>query len=328
MFSKIILSAALIAPSLSFSASSSIEYNTVLDAKLSPSHTESFTEGQLHLDGVQGLIKLVLQPVMPKCAEGMACIQMIPSTQEIEVEGAVATVDHCGIVTIAATRDDRAFDGPLVSIKVRDNSKNTCPTLVALKTIEVQYVNSYYNRFESQFITETHRFDSDDVTVVEASGEEEVEAVTPGPIEYQAVIRAQFESENSARYDSGSLFMDGRKGLLEITLQPKMTPCAEGRMCAAVMPSPFTVSLEGATSTVDHCGIVTTSVMKDQRPVDGAMTKITVRHNQNNTCPTFRALKAVEVVYERAYYNRIEGKSVSEIDNFETDTVAFIKPRD
>jgi hypothetical protein len=324
MFSKILIASALIAPSLGYSANPAVAYNKVVDAQLEPNKLDSFTEGQLHLDGPQGLIKLTLQPVMPKCDEGMACIQMMPSTQEIEVEGAVATVDHCGIVTIVASKDDRPVDGPLVTITVRDNQNNSCPTLVAMKAIDVQYEQSYYNRFESDYVTETHRFSSDAVSTVDAVEE----TVTPGQIEYQAVIRAQFEAGNSTRYDSGSLFMDGRKGLLEITLQPKMTPCAEGRMCAAVMPVPFTVSLEGAVSTVDHCGIITTSVMKDQRPVDGAMTKITVRHNQNNTCPTFRALKAVEVVYERAYYDRINGKSVSEIDNFETDTVALIKPRD
>lgn len=145
-------------------------------------------------------------------------------------------------------------------------------------------------------------------------------------IQYEAVLRAQFESTTSERYLEGSLFMDGRQGLLEVTLQEKMPACAEGFMCAQVMPEPRTYSLEGATSTVDHCGIITTKTSKDDRPVDGTFRSITVRHNQNNTCPTFRALKAVEVVFELAYYDRINGREVSQLDTFETDTVALINP--
>ncbi len=149
---------------------------------------------------------------------------------------------------------------------------------------------------------------------------------TAAPVDYQAVIRAQLEPMNSERYLEGNLFMDGRKGALELTVQPKMPECKEGMMCAQVMPEPVTYNVEGAKSTVDHCGIITTTAARDDRPVDGALVKITVRHNQNNTCPTFRALKAIEVVFEYSYYNRIQGGEVNQLDLFETDNVAFINP--
>ena len=146
------------------------------------------------------------------------------------------------------------------------------------------------------------------------------------PTQYDAVLRAQLEPLGSERYLEGSLFMDGRQGLLELTLQEKMPACAEGFMCPQVMPEPRVYALEGATSTVDHCGIITTKASQDDRPVDGTFRSITVRHNQNNTCPTFRALKAIEVVFELAYYDRINGREVSQLDAFETDNVALINP--
>lgn len=146
------------------------------------------------------------------------------------------------------------------------------------------------------------------------------------PITYQAVIRAQLEPLGSERYDSAQLYMDGREGKLELTLQGKMPSCPEGRMCAQVMPEPQTYTLEGATSEENSCGIIITTAKADLRPVDGAMTKITVRHNQNNTCPTFRALKAIEVTFERAYYDRLKGQEVHTADSFETDNVALINP--
>lgn len=147
-------------------------------------------------------------------------------------------------------------------------------------------------------------------------------------IQYQAVIRAQLETVNSTRFTEGELFLDGRSGLVELTVQPKMPECPEGMMCAQVMPERQTYSLEGATSTVDHCGIISTTVEADARPVDGYFTKIVVRNNQNNTCPTLVALKAVDVNFEQAYYDRIQGKEVKFFDRFASDNVALINPAD
>lgn len=146
------------------------------------------------------------------------------------------------------------------------------------------------------------------------------------PIKYEAVLSAQLEPMTAIRYVEANLSMDGRKGLLELTVQPKMPVCAEGSMCIQLMPEPQTYTLDGASSTVDHCGIITTQASRDDRPVDGTFRQITVRHNQNNTCPTFRPIRAIEVELEVAYYDRINGGEVSQQDSFETDNVIFIKP--
>ncbi|RYZ75553.1 MAG: hypothetical protein EOP04_33180, partial [Proteobacteria bacterium] len=145
-------------------------------------------------------------------------------------------------------------------------------------------------------------------------------------IEYQAVIRAQLSPVNSAEVLEGSLFMDGRQGLLELTLQSKMPACPEGHACIQVMPQPHVYTLEGAVSTVDHCGIITTKAEIDNRPVDGAYTSITVRHNQNNTCPTLVALKQIEVQFQSTWYDRIQGREVSRSEYLDSDEVALINP--
>ncbi|MES2744370.1 MAG: hypothetical protein V4655_03040 [Bdellovibrionota bacterium] len=144
--------------------------------------------------------------------------------------------------------------------------------------------------------------------------------------QYQAVIRAQLDAVGSDEYISADLFMDGRKGLLELTVQEKMPACAEGMMCIQVMPEPQTYTLEGATSSVDQCGVITTSAQVDNRPSDGAFLSITVRHNQNNTCPTFVALKAIEVHFERKWYSRLNAREEVRSATFASDNVALINP--
>lgn len=145
-------------------------------------------------------------------------------------------------------------------------------------------------------------------------------------IDYQAVIRAQLTPVSPSEVLEGNLFMDGRQGLIELTLQNKMPPCPEDRMCIQMMPQPETYTLEGAVSTVDHCGIITTKAEIDNRPVDGMFNRIIIRHNQNNTCPTFAPLKQIEVQFEGAWYNRIEGREVVRSEYLASDDVAFINP--
>src|SRR5689334_2939539 len=86
---------------------------------------------------------------------------------------------------------------------------------------------------------------------------------------YEAVIRAELEAKHSDIYSGGTLQLDGRVGLIELSLQPKMPACAEGMMCAQVMPVAEDYVLEGAKTEIDHCGIIRTRVEKDDRPVDG-----------------------------------------------------------
>ncbi|MBC7531140.1 MAG: hypothetical protein H7318_06140 [Oligoflexus sp.] len=143
---------------------------------------------------------------------------------------------------------------------------------------------------------------------------------------YQAVIHAELQAKNSTTYTGGTLDLDGRVGQVELTLQPKMPACAEGMMCAQLMPEPISYVLEGATTEVDHCGIIRTRVQKDDRPVDGMFLSIIINNNRGNSCPTFAALPALDVIVEKKYYNRIQGGEVQQLDTFEAADFAMINP--
>lgn len=143
---------------------------------------------------------------------------------------------------------------------------------------------------------------------------------------YQAVIHAELGAKNSTNYTGGSLNFDGRVGQVELTLQPKMPACPEGMACAQVMPEPVSYLLEGATTEIDNCGIIRTRVQKDDRPVDGIFLSVIINNNRNNTCPTFVALPALDVIVESKYYNRLKGGEVSQLDTFEASDFMMINP--
>ncbi|RZA16682.1 MAG: hypothetical protein EOP10_24145 [Proteobacteria bacterium] len=143
---------------------------------------------------------------------------------------------------------------------------------------------------------------------------------------YQAVIRADLTAKVSPNYTGASLHVDGRTGVLDLTLQPKMPECAEGMMCAQVMPEAVSYTLENATTETDSCGIIRTRALVDNRPSDGIYLSVIVNNNRANTCPSFVAMAAMDVIVEKKYYDRFAGQEVSQIDTFEADDFALINP--
>ncbi len=146
------------------------------------------------------------------------------------------------------------------------------------------------------------------------------------PITYEAVYRAELTSKTSKAYTGGSLSVDGRTGVVSLTLQPVMPACGEGMVCAQRMPEPIEYTLENAKTEEDHCGIIRTKASFDQRPVDGIFLQVTINNNGNNTCPTLVALPALDLIVEQKYYDRLKGTEVRRVDTFQADDVALINP--
>ncbi len=141
---------------------------------------------------------------------------------------------------------------------------------------------------------------------------------------YSGVLQSELESQGSQRYLGASLSLDGRKGLVEISLQPIMPRCPEGRACAQVMPMPVSYVVEEAQSKIDSCHIIRTVASFDQRPVDGIFLKVTILNNTNNTCPTFAPLPALEMIVETAYVSRLEGKTIETLDSFTSESFEIL----
>lgn len=87
--------------------------------------------------------------------------------------------------------------------------------------------------------------------------------------------------------------------------------CPPNALCALVMPT-RQFEVEYLEVETDECNISTFTAEDDQRPVDGAYEKITVRDFSRNTCPHIMVYPYVEtsIEFEQKFYDRMNGKEV------------------
>lgn len=87
--------------------------------------------------------------------------------------------------------------------------------------------------------------------------------------------------------------------------------CPVNAYCALVMPS-REFEVEYLEVETDECNISTFSAQIDQRPVDGAYQKITVRDFSRNTCPYIMVYPYIEtsIEFEQKFYDRVNAKEV------------------
>lgn len=243
---------------------------------------------------------LALTPVCPK---GEEC--ETAELTEYTFESVNSTVNACGVVTSVALIDQIPVDGIRTEVTLIDNSQYSCRGRKPAAVMSVK--QKWYNRLQGRWIQINDRFKANTVETV---------------LTFQGVIRAdELESVTSAAFKGGSLFLDGRKGLVELTLNPV---CREGLECEN--PEAETFIFENARTEINDCGIIQTVASFDDRPVDGIFMKVTINYNSNNTCPTFAPLNTLDVVVEKAYYSRFEAKYVETVDLLKADEIALIKP--
>ncbi|HET9239102.1 MAG TPA: hypothetical protein VFO10_17720 [Oligoflexus sp.] len=240
-------------------------------------------------------LDLVLVPV---CNPAEGCDVNEPATAAYSFESVNSTVDRCGVVKTVALMDYIPVDGTRTQVTLTDASNFSCrgrkPAVATLN-----FEQKWYDRINGKWIQIRDRFASDYVETAVA---------------FQGVIRAELESVTSQAFKGGSLFFDGRKTYVELTLNP--VDGSESQI--------FT--FDNAYTTVNDCGIIQTVASFDNKPVDGPAMKVTINNNRNNTCPTFAPLNTLDVVVENEYYSRLERGLVKTVDLLKADDIALIKP--
>ncbi|MFY7927908.1 MAG: hypothetical protein ACOVS5_03475 [Oligoflexus sp.] len=301
---------------ISASASArSYRYKQALSAELDATSSERYTSASVAINNRKNQLTVSLQPLMPPCAEGMMCIQVMPEPIVYTLDKARTTVDPCGVIRTQASFDQRPVDGVFFKVIVNDNRFNRCPTFIALPNLELIIEEKFFSRLEEREVSQRDVFETDTIQMGKVQ--------KPG---FEGVIRAELNAESSNSYSSASLYLDGRKGVVELSLQPVMPHCPEGLMCAQRMPEPISYSLDHAQTEIDECDIIRTTARIDQRSVDGVFLQVVISNNRNNRCPTFAPLPALSVVVEQSFFNRRQGREESSVDTFTADDFAMIKP--
>jgi len=124
-------------------------YGVELEAK----RGEDYISGLVEFNTADKSLALSLQPVMPRCPDDMLCIQVMPQVETYDMKIFRIYEDHCGVIKILTHPiRGRAVDGMDVEVVVTDNSRNACPTFIALPETEVVARMSYYDRINGRSV--------------------------------------------------------------------------------------------------------------------------------------------------------------------------------
>jgi hypothetical protein len=108
-------------------------------------HLNGVTGGHIALDRGARNAKLTLDRPF-YCPADSICAQVMPAPVVIELPIVAKKTDPCGTVIYTALRDARPVDGILETLEVRDNTANTCKTLVALAPTDIKYNTASVSR--------------------------------------------------------------------------------------------------------------------------------------------------------------------------------------
>ncbi len=156
-------------------------YKTILS--FNDGEGEGYNLGVLSLDITAHTVSLTLFPAW-SCPDDLLCKMSMPPPMTYTVN-ATFSMDYCGTVYIEGSVDDRPVDGAFTSVKGKDNSRDTCPTFIALPGTEVNFEKRSWSMFESEEFVEELYLSGDALEPVE---------VEEPPVFSGVIHSAHFES--------------------------------------------------------------------------------------------------------------------------------------
>lgn len=259
-----------------FTASSAVAGNEQLPkpftVTLDANPSETYVSATASMNYAARTLQVSLQPRMPACPEGRACIQAFPPAQTFIFRNVRTSFDDCGVAQATAVSGKT-----LVTLTNRSTSIcESNPEVVAELTIKSN------KSVGSRPSWAVHSF---------ASARD---------------LTASLSTVSSQQFSSGTVTFNRVRGDVELTLYPFPPECPEGMMCIQKMPDPVVLSMTDAQTEINECGIVSTVAVIDNRPSDGSLQKVIVHDNRNNRCPTFLPLATLDVIYETSAFSRID----------------------
>lgn len=121
----------------------------------------------LNLNPVKGIIEVRHDKIILKVTEiGVACLSLgcpppPQKTTVFEVPASQVQTNSCGVVQYEGRSNKLPVDGDDTIIRVIDNTKNTCPTLIALEPTEIQLKIEYFDRREGKSVKTLSKFSAE-----------------------------------------------------------------------------------------------------------------------------------------------------------------------
>jgi hypothetical protein len=149
----------------------------------------------------------------------------------------------------------------------------------------------------------------------------QAQARIQGPL-YKLISAAE-QSPSMFKIVKGELVLGDREIEMQLV---RHLDCDSGMMCPQVMPTPIYTKLPIISYKKTSCGDKIIAA-KDLRFVDGAIEKLEIIDYTHATCEI--ALPAlVQVRHINSYFDRLNGKTVTTVDQFGFDLAVHILPID
>jgi len=107
----------------------------------------------VNVDYLNQEVSVQIQPAMPECPAGMACIQMMPMPQVISAKLVKVSYNTCNQRIIEAETDQRPVDGILTKITVTDSMPMYCDIFLPATQVEIELEGSMVPFQEKHYLS-------------------------------------------------------------------------------------------------------------------------------------------------------------------------------
>lgn len=106
----------------------------------SPLAVYDITTAHISYDTSENTLTLTIEPNMPKCLGGTACIAVMPEPVIIKMDNVQTLTDRCGATQYSANFDNTPHDGLRETLRLIDITNDTCLENSALPKYQVEYI--------------------------------------------------------------------------------------------------------------------------------------------------------------------------------------------
>lgn len=144
-----------------------------------------------------------------------------------------------------------------------------------------------------------------------------------GVLEFE-IKSAQYAQSHVQDALNGQITLNYTEKKVNLYVREK-SKCPSNMFCAQVVKA-LSVELPITSIETDDCGVRHVTALKDERPVDGIMQKITVSDPTKMTCRTFAPVFP-KATYETAFVDRLKGKTVKAVSTMDLVLAGTVSPQ-
>lgn len=148
-------------------------------------------------------------------------------------------------------------------------------------------------------------------------------AILPGDQIFTAQLRPQI-TETYGKVSGGMVSLNLTAKKIIFTAE-RPYYCPKNEVCTEVMPAPLNEEVVMARSYRDSCGATVFEGLRDDRALDGDLTRVQVFDHSQDTCKYFSTVPKTEIVLTVKILDRISGREVTRVTHLSASVLSQIQ---